>query len=346
MPDPLQPPLPRAPHGGPPPGDAPHATDAPILDFSANVNPLGPNPRLVGAARFADYAAYPDPAMRAVRESLAGLHGAAPDEVVPATGASELLHRVARAYLAPGSLALTVLAPFGEFARAVALQRADLREVAPGEAPDVVRAARPALVYLSRPHNPLGVRLPAADVTALAEACAEVGALVVLDEAYADLDPKLEPVPAHPALLRVRSPGKVQGLVGLRLGYAVGPADVIAALDNLAPAWPVATPALAALEALPREGKFLKDTVPVWRAKAEALVGSLATAITAHDVGLPFFTLDVGDARRVAGALLSRGVRVRDCASYGLPHLLRISARRSEDNRVLVHALRDVLRDA
>ena len=89
----LPPLLPRVPHGGP--------TAQPFtgLDFSVNVNPYGPNPRLVQALHAADHAHYPDPEYRAVRTRLAQWHGVTPAEVALAAGASDLLHRLVRAWL-------------------------------------------------------------------------------------------------------------------------------------------------------------------------------------------------------------------------------------------------------
>lgn len=337
VPEARHPQLPRAPHGGP--GSSPFSG----LDFSVNTNPFGPNPRLLAAARGADFGAYPDPTMRREREVLAAWHGVAPQQVVLATGASELLHRLARAYVGAGERVLSVLAPFGEFARAVALQRGALSVVSPEDAQEAVRAASPALMYLGRPHNPLGLSLSAARVTALAAACARVGALLVLDEAYVGLHLAMEAVPAHPALVRLHSPGKLHGLVGLRPAYALAPSEVAAQLTNLAPAWSVSAPTLAVLEELPHAGAFVRDTLPQWHAAAQILKADLAPLAPVHDEGLPFFTLSVGDGEEVAGQLLSRGIKVRDCASYGFPQRIRVSARSPRENERLVDALREVL---
>lgn len=337
MPEPRHPQLDRHPHGGPA-GDA-----APVLDFSVNANPFGPNPVLAAAARTADLSAYPDPTMRDARVALARWHDLAPEEIVPAAGASELLHRLVRAYVLPGMRVLSVHAPFGEFERAARLEQAELHLAAPWDAEDAIRALRPALVYACRPHNPLGTAIPAVTVTALADACADTGAILVLDEAYANITPDLEPVAAHPALVRLHSPGKLHGLVGVRPAYAVAPRRIAAHLANLAPAWSVSAPTLAVLQALPEAQGFVRETLPEWYALARALKTDLSRTAPVYDSLLPFFTVDVGDAARVARSLLTMGVRVRDCASYGLPSRVRVSPRRAGDNERLVRALSEVL---
>ncbi|AFZ67798.1 aminotransferase class I/II-fold pyridoxal phosphate-dependent enzyme [Deinococcus peraridilitoris] len=336
-PQPRHPQLPRAPHGGP--GTAPFAG----IDFSVNTNPLGPNPVLLAAARAADLGAYPDPGMRAEQEVLAAWHGVSPAEVVPATGASELLHRLARAYLGGHDRVLSVLAPFGEFARAAALQGAALSVVEPEGAREAVHAESPTLVYLCRPHNPLGVSLVAENATALADTCREMGALLILDEAYVGLAPALEPVPPHPALVRLHSPGKLHGLVGVRPAYALAAPEVAAVLVNLAPAWSVGAPTLALLRALPAAQEFVHESLPRWQDAARALKAELRALAPVHDEALPYFTMSVGDARGVTAQLLTRGVKVRDCTSYGFPGRVRISARLPHENARLVQAVSEVL---
>ena len=164
----MQPPLiPMAIHGGP------QAARDNVLDFSVNTNPLGPNPALVERWRAADLTDYPDPHYWQAREALAGYHGYRPDGVVLGVGASELLHRIARAFVQPGDRVLSVGAPFGEFQRAVALQRGQLVIT---ERAGRVDASQARLVYLSNPHNPTGHYLAQEE---LPEA-----PLLVVDEAY------------------------------------------------------------------------------------------------------------------------------------------------------------------
>ncbi len=338
MPEPLHPQVPRAPHGGP--GARPFAG----LDFSVNSNPFGPNPQLVSAARHADPGAYPDATLTALRRTLADLHAARPDAVVPAVGASELLHRVARAYLRPGARALTLGPAFGEFARAVALQGAHLDRLDPARPRDwaATLAVRPTLVYVSRPNNPLGTSVDLEDLHALADACAHADALLILDEAYRPLVPDLPTLPMHAAVLTLHSPGKLHGVVGLRPAYALAPPQVANALENLAPTWPLPSPVVATLAALPDAQAFVADTLPRWQAAARDLARDLAALAPVAHHGPPFLTVRVGDAARVSAALLERGLRVRDCASYGHPDLIRVCARQPHDNARLVRALAEV----
>ncbi|MDW8325018.1 MAG: histidinol-phosphate transaminase [Anaerolineales bacterium] len=318
MPPPL---LPRAVHGGP------QSADEAILDFSVNANPLGPNPELVRIWREADVSGYPDPHYRRARKALAAFHGCSPEGVVPGIGASELLHRIVRAFVSPGDLVVSLGAPFGEFARAAALHGARL-EVA---ARDLMAAPTDArLVYLSNPHNPTGHCL---DLRTLPPK-----PLFIVDEAYRPFVEHRDEPPLHPNLIRLQSPGKAHGVLGMRLAYALADPDIAAHLTNLEPAWAFPSAHAAALAALPEQTRFLEDTLPTVRQWANELASALGAAST----GLHFFTLNVPDAGRVAADLLRHGLRVRDCTSFGHPNLIRVATRRPEDNQILIEVWKEL----
>ncbi len=320
MPKPLFPQVPFQQHGG---GGAP--------DFSVNANPFGPNPRLVQASASADLD-YPERTLGLPRERLAWLHGLKPSQVALGLGASELLYRSVRAFVPPGGLALSVLAPFGELTRALRLQGASLEVIAPGgDWPGI-----PQLVYLSRPHNPSGLRISRAELEALAERCWGAGALLVLDEAYAPLHPQPEPDWSHPALLRLQSPGKAHGAVGLRMAYALGEPEIVAALENLLPAWPLPSPTVAALSALPEAQGWLAETLPRWRDEAQRIAGALAGRWPLQHSGLPFLSVQFPAQR--AQRLQASGFGLRELSSYGQPGWWRICARLPQDNDLLLEA--------
>ncbi|BDP40084.1 histidinol-phosphate aminotransferase [Deinococcus aetherius] len=334
MTDLLPPLLPRAPHGGP--------TSRPFtgLDFSVNATPYGPNPVLVEAIRAADHAHYPDPTYRDVRARLAGWHVWDAEGVALSVGASDLLHRLARAFLPPGGTLLSVHAPFGELARAAALVGAGVRVTTSERA---VAGITPgvSLVYVGHPHNPTGHAHTAEELGRLADACHAAGALLIVDEAYAPFT-AAPTLPPHPAVVRVLSPGKAHGLVGARPAYALASPEVAARLDNLAPAWHLPASTAAVLAALPQGEGFLGETLPRVAREARVLAAALSNFGPVEHHGTPYLTLRVGDASRVTEDLLERGVKVRDCASYGLPDRIRVSTRLPEENARLVMAVRDV----
>jgi cobalamin biosynthetic protein CobC len=107
-------------------------------------------------------------------------------------------------------------------------------------------ADRHAVVVIGNPNNPDGRRTTPATLLALAEQLAARGALLVVDEAFADVDPKLSVATAagRPGLVVLRSFGKFFGLAGARLGFAFGSAELTARLSDALGPWAVGGPAL------------------------------------------------------------------------------------------------------
>jgi histidinol-phosphate aminotransferase len=189
---------------------------------------------------------------------------------------------------------------------------------------------------------------PAADVVALARP----DRVLVVDEAFADT------VPGEPeslagrsdlsGLLVVRSLTKTWGLAGIRVGYALGPAPLIARLAAHQPQWPVSVPALAALAACSttaarEEAEDAARSLEHWRA---ALLGALPPCVQVD--GEPrssFVLLRVPDGLRVRKELRRRGWAVRRGDTF--PGLsadhLRVAVRDPETSAAFAAALAEVL---
>ncbi|HEY8477075.1 MAG TPA: aminotransferase class I/II-fold pyridoxal phosphate-dependent enzyme, partial [Chloroflexota bacterium] len=163
-----------------------------ILDFSTNVNPLGPPPGLGEALLEVDPAAYPDRNALALRRALAERLAVTPDDLLVGNGSAEIIWLLALAALAPSDRVVIVGPTFGEYARAARLAGAEVVEYQAREddafVPDVakvvdlVRVARPALLFVCNPNNPTGAYLGRDAVEMLLRAVGE--GLLVLDEAY------------------------------------------------------------------------------------------------------------------------------------------------------------------
>ncbi len=362
-------------HGGPAGDEGEHPVAA---DFSTSVNAYGPADVVVEAVRAATaparLAAYPDPTCGAARRALAERAGVDPACVALGAGAAELILAAALAFARGGTArGRGVLVPrhaFGEYARAAAIAGAAAVAPADGEPfADAVRARRPRLAFLCAPESPGGRALAPDALRGAADACRAAGALLVLDQSYDAFlaEPLGTPaLPGHPAVLHLRSLTKDHALAGVRVGYAVGPSAVVAALERARVPWGVSTAAQAAAAAAcrPEAAAHVRRTT----ARLRAAAGGLRAAFAAR-AGAPsdvhYFLLDVRDAAggvsgrpvgdgaaedgaaRVAHQLRARhALRVRDCASFGLPGHIRVAARTDPENARLAAALRDVLREA
>jgi histidinol-phosphate aminotransferase len=313
------------------------------LDFSVNTNPFGPNPILLAAAQAADLEHYPDPHYSRVKQSLATFHSLELENIVLAVGASELLHRIARAFMVRNTFSVSIFPAFGEFERAVQLEGGHVLFTTPEHALNLLEEVKPTLVYTSRPNNPLGLSLERDFLLRVADWCLAQGSVLVLDQAYTPFVPHLEPIPHHPAIVRLESPGKVHGLVGLRMAYALCAAPIAHALENLAPAWVLPASTAAALEALPHAQDFVLQTVPQMLELSHKLATRLSSLTTVHPAGTPFFTLEVQNAAQITSDLLKMGIRVRDCSSFGFPKRIRVSAKLEGQNEVLIEELGAVI---
>jgi histidinol-phosphate aminotransferase len=317
-----------------------------ILDFSVNSNPYGPPPGVPEAIARIPLSRYPDRESLALRERLAELHNLSADQIVAGNGTAELLLLVALAFLQRGDSVLVVEPTFGEYERVSALLGATvIRQRIGLDAPDfdaladVIQRQQPKLVFWCFPNNPTG---RADDIHVLIERFP--GVLFIIDEAYIHfIEAPPEPAPRSPNVLILRSQTKDYALAGLRLGYAVGPTDLIEALRRVRPAWNVNALAQAAGLAILGQSAWLTETMRQLHADKRALVAGL------ERLGHPplpsathYFLLDVGNGAAFRQRLLAHQVMVRDCASFGLPAYVRIATRTPDDNARLLDAIAQV----
>ena len=317
-------------HGGP------DQEGVPRHDFSTNANACGPCPVALSAVAGADATRYPDPAYAALRERLAAFHGVSSARVVVAASASEFIWRVTAWVRANGGRRVRVPRhAYGDYA--VAARGLGLAVTAESDDAD--------LAWGCDPSSPLGD-----SDTALERANA---ATTVLDLAYAPLR-LAGPAPGserHRQAWQLWSPNKALGLTGIRGAYAIAPEGAegaVRGLDALAASWPLGAHGEAMLQAWcdPHTQAWLAgslQTLRGWRDRQLALCESMGW--TPRPGGANFHTaLPVvtgrrdQDIARVLHGLRTHGVKLRDCASFGLPGHVRLG--------VLAPASQDALRQA
>ncbi len=220
----------------------PHAK-RPWIDLSTGINPVAyPIPPLPMAA----FTRLPEPEQVVALEAVAARAYGVPEPayVVAAPGTQALIHLLPR-LRPPGRVA--VLSPtYAEHRAAWALAGHAVLEVA-----TLAEAESAAVIVVVRPNNPDGAVADAGTLSALAAQ----GRLVVVDEAFADLEAcSLAPLLPARGLLLLRSFGKTYGLAGVRLGFALGDPELAMALRAAFGPWAVSGPALhAGLHALADE---------------------------------------------------------------------------------------------
>ncbi len=314
-----------------------------VLDLSVNVNPYGPCPALLASVRSARLDRYPDPTARPARLALANAHGVAPERVVVASGAVELLWCLARCLLEPGATLLVVEPTFSELRRAAATQRARIVEhrLLPERDFELDLAAldalaareRPRLAYLCTPANPSGRSVALSDIAELAARHPATRWLVDLSFAELSREPPSFAARESPNLVWLRSLTKELAVPGLRVGFAILSASLASAVEQTRPPWSVSAPAQAAamFATTPAARTFVAETRTRWLDDRERLDSVLQRlGLRAHPSDTVYSLVALGP-QRTATALRQRllaqhAVMLRDATSFGLPHHVRIAA--------------------
>jgi histidinol-phosphate aminotransferase len=328
------------------------------IKLASNENPLGPSPRALEAMlRVAPESnRYPDGGAFHLREKLAALHGVTPAEIFIGLGSSELIDLAARALLRQGLAGITADGTYAPFSIAILasgaqLVRVPLREFA-FDLPAMARAVtgETRVIYLANPNNPTGTAFGCAELKEfLGRVPADV--LVVIDEAYihyadrADMPRSVELYRQHPNLVMLRTFSKVYGLAGLRIGYGIGQAPLIAAMNKLRTPFNVSGVAQAGASAALDDEIHVRQSIDTNRAERKRLFAGLT------DLGLQvvpsetnFLFINVGsEARAICDELLHAGVIVRPLGWMGFPQALRVSVGTAEENGKLLAAMGRVL---
>jgi histidinol-phosphate aminotransferase len=205
-----------------------------------------------------------------------------------------------------------------------------------------MRADRPALVFLAYPNNPTGVLYPRADVRRVIEAAP---GLVVLDEAYHVFagETFMDQLPHYANLLVLRTVSKL-GLAGIRLGYLAGRPEWLAQFNKVRQVYNVNVLTEAAALFVLERLDVLEAQAAEIRAERERLGGALRAmnGVTVFPSRANFFLVRVGDAARTYEGLRRQGVLVRNLHP-GLANCLRITVGTSDENRILLNALKEAL---
>ncbi|CAA9439485.1 MAG: L-threonine 3-O-phosphate decarboxylase [uncultured Rubrobacteraceae bacterium] len=331
-----------------------------FLDFSANINPLGPPADALAAgaeALYGEAARYPDLHYTELTAALAHYLGVSPSTVLPTNGGAEALFLAARAAAeGPGRKAIVLEPTFSEYAAAARAAGFEVSGVVARRPETGLRLDLAALwkalqewddvglVFLCNPNNPTGDAVTRRDVLRVAEMVREAGAVLVVDEAFADFAPGLSVVAeAGEGLYVARSFTKFFAMPGLRLGCLVcrEPGRVRA----FQPSWPVNAVAAAVGIAAARDEDFAAETLAEVALRRGELLHALGgIANVAVYPGAANFLLARGP-EGVAERLARRGVLVRGCEPFeGLgPGFFRVAVRGARENERLVEELRSVL---
>lgn len=315
------------------------------IKLNTNESPLPPSPRVspAVAAAAAELNRYPSPTGEPLRSAIAAHHGVDADNVVVGNGADGLIDAAFRAFCDPGSEVLLTDPTYSLLAVVATLHGVSARAV-PLEAdgavtPGFATAAAP-LRFVVNPNTPTGTWIEPGD---LSDQLGAAPGVVVIDEAYCDFAPAscIPVLAGHPSWLVLRTFSKSYALAGLRVGYMVGSAELVADLQAVGESYPVDRCAIAgALAALADQAHHdvIVETVISERARLTTALRRMGWQLTDsranYVCGRPTSTT----AEAVAAHLRERHVLVRRFGS-GSEGTLRITVGTAAENDAFLTAL-------
>jgi histidinol-phosphate aminotransferase len=340
------------------PGKSSAPAGVKLHKLSSNETPLGASPGAKQA--YADLAAklelYPDGSATALRETIAQKYGLDPARIVCGSGSDELLSLLTNAYVGPGDEGL--YSEFGFLVYKIAILAAGGTPVIAPEKNhttdvDALLAAvtpRTRIVYLANPNNPTGTYIPFDEVKRL-HAGLPPHVLLVLDAAYAeyvrrnDYASGLELVATSENVVMTRTFSKIYGLANLRLGWMVGPAHVVDAINRIRGPFNVNGAAIAAGVAAVTDQAHVDAAVAhndrwlPWLADEIGKLGIVVTPSVGNFLLLHFPEAGGQSAKLADAHLTAQGLVLRAVGAYGLPNALRLTVGDEEANRKVVAAL-------
>ncbi len=334
-----------------------------FLDFSINVNPWGPPPKLWFKllASLPEIRRYPQPHSQDGRAQLAAFFGIATDRLVLGNGAAELIHWLP--WVLPVRRAVVLEPTFSEYAEAftqcgkpvtrlplTADFQVDLSRLrwtlGPGD-----------LLFVCQPNNPTGCRTPAEALQELLELAQARQAWLAVDESFLWFCGAVPELTAarylnqFPRLLVLNSLTKIGAVPGLRLGLAMASPTVIRSLEKALDQWNVNRLAQELIPYIIDPG-FLKRTRERLNRENQWLARELpkVSGLTVFPWQANYFLAKVEQARftgtQLIASLGKRGILVRDCRNFsGLgPAYFRSAVGHRAENRRLIANLLDILK--
>ena len=353
-----------------------------VIDFSANINPLGPSQHGLSAleSQLRYISHYPDATNDDILNAIADIYGMNKNQIVVGNGAAELLYAICRL---PGYTGAFVPAPgFSEYKAALEASRIPVRDIyyRPREdehgkpyfevpylaletfAAELKGQDGRIIVFLGNPNNPDGTLLDKNHIRTIASMLKDANSLLVIDESFIDFvgNDTLQDneysmrslVNEFDNIIVVHSFTKFYAVPGLRIGAAFSNPLIIEQLNSFIPTWSVNTLAQSYTEAALNDVEYVKRTKQVLHEEQLFMYNSLDTidGITIYPPSANFMLFHIEQegitAESINEVLKKYNMIVRNCDSYmGLNNQwIRVAIKDHDTNVKLVEKLTDILK--
>ncbi len=329
-----------------------------IIDFSANINPLGP-PKILKEnwlRLFEKVIDYPDPYTSTLQEKISLHEQIDKNFLLIGNGGAELINLVAR--MLTNKRVLLIQPTFSEYEQSCKTSNCSIvfhQLHSPNwelNGEDLVDQLQDVnALFLCNPNNPTGVQYSQATIVRLIKLCKEKGCHLILDEAFYDMtetyDSIVPFVKEYSNLVVIRSMTKMFAVPGLRLGYAIAHPAIIDELSSYQPHWSVNSIALAAADLCLQDTKFIGNTqeyITNERKKLFSFYQREGLVLSPSRVNF-YLLKDPGlkDQLPLFRFLLERGIVPRHTVNFpGLKgSWLRFAIKSSADNNQLMEVIKE-----
>jgi len=213
-------------------GEQPQAPN--VIKLNTNEAAYPPSAKVTAALKDFDpecLRRYPDAEFRDLRAALAKLNGTSPENIFVGNGSDEVLSLAVEAFVEDDEAIATLDPSYSLYRTLAAIRGVRWVELSDPKSPEMKKVS---LVLWTNPNNPTGTLVPQAEIAAFAR---RFRGVVLVDEAYVDYASRncmsLATAPRNGNVIVMRTFSKAYALAGLRIGYCVGPKDLIAALYRI-----------------------------------------------------------------------------------------------------------------
>lgn len=327
-----------------------------ILDFSANINPLG-FPKGLGDYLLSNIdmvTHYPDPEYTELRTAIADYIGVEKDNIIPGNGAMEIIELCIRS--SKRDKIFIPIPTFSEYERIARVNKIEVeyfftKEDFSIDLEELVKKIIPkSIIILCNPNNPTGTLIEKTSIRYLLDGLKELDVLLIIDEAFIEFTENypessaVKFVNLYPNLFVIRCFTKFFGLPGLRLGYGVGSKDFINKIEEITLPWSVNILADLAGRYVLKDKSFMEETRRVINKEREFLYREFTRIswISPYPSATNFILAKISiDPMELERFLLKEGILIRNCYNFrGLDSsYIRIAVKDHKSNVKLIETL-------
>ncbi len=315
-----------------------------IIEVSSNENPLGPPPKVVENLKenLDLVSKYPKKIQERLKTELSKYLSVSEKNIALGAGADGIFDNINKCFLEKEDGILTPSPGFSYYGlsakslrkkeRHYELKKEQDFDISSSEILNTYNGEK--IVYITTPNNPTGTTLKKEDVKHISK---NIEGILIIDEAYQEFsntESNINLSLKEDNIIVVRTFSKSFGLAGLRIGYAIGPENIISLYRKVSPPFPTSTLSYKAAISALNDEKYLKKSIALAKWGRKYIRKNLR--IKTFPSQANFVLAQVGDANKICKKLESKGIIVRNTSSFGLPECIRIGVGKKEDTKKVV----------